>query len=195
MSLERMTKEEFTEMLDKEDLEQLQDRANLMNLEFKNNTRASTLKKLIIDAAYPEEETEAVEEVTPMETKPKKETFAEKRARVRAEATALKRVIVTCMNPAKSDWQGEYFTVSNKAIPTITRMVPFGLEWHVEQIILNQIEQRTFNQQTEKRVNGHVVNSYNVVPEFKIMELDQLTPQELKKLAADQAARGAIDSD
>ena len=116
------------------------------------------------------------------------------RMRLMKEAKILKRVLIINQNPTKKEWGGEYIGVSNSAIGTIKRYVPFDLETHVEDIILKQIKTRKMTRfYTEKNELGQKVRKFRLVPEFSVSMLDPLTPAELKQLADDQVKRGAID--
>ena len=98
------------------------------------------------------------------------------------------------MNPAKKEWEGEIFTVSNNAVGTVKRYVPFNTEdgWHVEHILLEQLRERQCQIfVTEKDSRGNKVRKGKLIREFAIEVLDPLTKEELAELAQRQAmARG-----
>lgn len=104
------------------------------------------------------------------------------------QAERLIRVRITCMNPVKSLWQGEIFTFGNDNM-TIKRMVPFERETHVEQAILGIIEARKYRVPIRPK-KGRSTNKMEVVlvPEFSVERLGALHQEELKDLAAQQAA-------
>ncbi len=110
-----------------------------------------------------------------------------------AEATKLVRVRVVNMNPTRRESKGEYITVSNKMVGTIKRFVPFDVVWHVEEFIYKTLKNRKFRKSVdEPDGKGGKISKNLFIPEFSVEVLPQLTEQELKDLAADQAARGAI---
>ena len=110
------------------------------------------------------------------------------------EATKLVRLRVVNMNPTRRESKGEYFSVSNKMIGTVKRFIPFDVEWHAEHVIYTTIRDRKFRKTLEESDGKGGKTSRNVfIPEFSVEVLPDLTTQELKDLAADQAARGAID--
>ncbi len=122
----------------------------------------------------------------------------ERHARLRKEANRLVRVRITCHQRQKSEYAGEIFTVSNSVIGTIKRYVPFGNPegWHVEQMILNMIQERQFVQHvTVTDRKGRKVKQPKLVPEFAIEIMKPLTPKELTELARKQAIANNIDKD
>jgi hypothetical protein len=116
-----------------------------------------------------------------------------KRQELKLEATRLIRVLVMNQNPTKKEWRGEYLGVSNKAIGTIRKFIPYDIETHVEAVLVKNLKARKMSRfYTEKNERNQSVRKYRLVPEFSITMLDPLTPQELKDLAEDQTKRGAI---
>ena len=128
------------------------------------------------------------------------ETLPQKRIRLRKEATVLRRVIVTCLNPAKSNYPAEPFSASNSFTGDIgPRLVPFNTEkgTHVEQILLNVISERTFTQRytVKDPTTGGDITKDRQQPEFAITYLDELTPKELQTLADRQAKEDTVSDD
>lgn len=128
------------------------------------------------------------------EVAPKAEDTAEnpelKKLRLKREALKLVRVRITCMNPAKKEWEGEIITVANNAVGTVKRYVPFNTEdgWHVEHILLEQLRERQCQIfVTEKDSRGNKVRKGKLIREFAIEVLDPLTEEELRELAQRQA--------
>ena len=128
---------------------------------------------------------------------PQPETLAEKRKRIRQEALALVRIRLTCMNPAKKEWDGEIITTGNSLVGTVTKYVPFNAEegWHVPQIMLEVLRNRQCQVfYTERTKNGIAVRKGKLIREFAIEVLPALTERELKDLAQRQAmAAGTSD--
>lgn len=118
------------------------------------------------------------------------ETPLQRRIRVKKEANELVRIRVTCMNPAKKEWDGEIFTTGNANIGTFKKYVPFNNEegWHVPRIILEMMKQRQCQIFTTVKTskNGIAVRKGKQIKEFAIEILDPLTPKELKELAQRQ---------
>jgi len=106
------------------------------------------------------------------------------------EANELVRVRITCMNPAKREWDGEIFTVSNTVVGTFKKFIPFNAEegWHVPRIIYNQLVDRQCQIfYSVKDARGNSVRRGKMIKEFAIELLPKLTAAELKDLAQRQA--------
>lgn len=125
------------------------------------------------------------------------ETIGQKRMRLKRHANELIRIRVTCMNPAKKEWEGEIIAGGNNLVGTLAKYIPFGADdgWHVPRIIYNVLRDRMaqiFVTVTDPRTKqkGRVGKQ---IKEFAIEVMDPLTPEELSELAARQAATRAID--
>jgi hypothetical protein len=112
------------------------------------------------------------------------ESPAALRARSIKEATALVRVRISTSNPDKQNRQGDWQQAGNNIIGTIRRYVPYNTIWHVEQILLNAM-QESFYQQRHGRLNA----KHRLVPEFVIEKLDAITPAEVAELKKIQNLR------
>lgn len=128
---------------------------------------------------------------------PDSETIAQKRLRLKRHANELIRIRVTCMNPAKKEWEGEIFSAGNNLVGTLRKYVPFGADdgWHVPRIMYNMIRDRMaqiFVTVLDEKKNK--VRKGKLIREFAIDVLDPLSPDELSELAARQAATRAIDA-
>lgn len=123
-------------------------------------------------------------------------TPGQKIKKMKQEALKLIRVNITCMNPAKREWNGEIFAVGNANLPTIKKFVPFNTVdgYHLPQIMLDMLKAREcqvfFN---EKQKNGVTMRKGKMIKEFAIEILPQLTEKELADLAKVQAAAGIIE--
>lgn len=119
------------------------------------------------------------------------ETPAQTRMRLKLEANELIRIRVTCMNPAKKDWDGEIFTAGNSAVGSFTKFVPFvdaDDGWHVPRIIYNQLVQRQCQVfVTTRDARGNTSRKGKLIKEFAIEVLPPLTAEELQDLAQRQA--------
>ena len=123
------------------------------------------------------------------------ESEAAKRLRLRNEAAALVRIRITCMNPAKKEWDGEIITAGNTAVGTFKKFVPFNVDdgWHVPTIIYKQLRDRMCQIFVTKVVNGEKSRRGKMIKEFAIEVLPQLTTEELAELARRQAMANSID--
>ena len=123
-----------------------------------------------------------------------KKTKGQIKAEQIKEAKRLIRFRVTCMDPSRKGWKGDYFTVMNSTFGTIKRYVPFNLIWHAEKAILKQIKRK--KRQEFYEVPGKFGTKRKLsrmVPMYAIEELPQLTTEELKELATQQALNRSIE--
>lgn len=123
------------------------------------------------------------------------ETEGQRRKRLRDEASALVRIRVTCMNPFKSEWEGEIITAGNRYAGTHKKYVPFNADegWHVPRIIYNQLAQRQCQVfHTVTLPGGKKIRKGKLIKEFAIEVLPPLTKEELHDLAQRQAMAGGL---
>lgn len=101
----------------------------------------------------------------------------------------LVRVRVTCMNPAKREWEGEIISVGSAKHGTFKKYVPFdGREWHIPQVIFDALKERkctVFHTVTDAR--GQKIRKGRLIDEFAVEVLPPLTPKELDQLKKEQA--------
>ena len=114
--------------------------------------------------------------------------------RERARASAMKRVIVTCMNPIKGDYRGEIFKARNHFSGAVTRFIGYsGEPQHVEQILLNVLKEKVFQTfVTKEDTRGNKYRAGVQRPEYTIVYLDNLTKKEVTELVEAQALNGSI---
>jgi hypothetical protein len=132
----------------------------------------------------------------PAVNKPVEETIQQKRARLKREAEKLVRIRVTCMNPAKREWEGEIFTAGNSLVGTHKKYVPFNTDdgWHVPHIIYKQIVNRKCQIFVSRKTKeGRVEREGKLINEFAVEVLPQLTEKELKELSRRQAMARSVD--
>lgn len=172
------------------ELENLKVRADKLGVKFHPSISADKLREKI-KAAQVEGEGEIPEKPQAKQaTGTDEESPGAKKVRLKREGLKLVRVRITCMNPTKKEWEGEIFTVSNNAVGTVKRYVPYNVEdgWHVEQILLNQLRERQCQIfVTEKDSRGNKIRKGKLIREFAIEVLDPLTEEELHDLAQRQA--------
>lgn len=191
------------------ELDTLKARADQMGITYKSNIGVEALKAKINakldDKPDPGDGDEAQAGTTaqtqtlptPPPAAPVELTKAQQEQKFRDEQQkehmALVRVRVSCLNPMKSQVKGEFITVANKYLGTVTKFVPFGEQtdegFHIPKILLAEMRNRKFNSVTTKKgPNGQMLPTQRLVPEFAIEELEPLTEQELARLAAAQLA-------
>lgn len=135
---------------------------------------------------------------TPQEDPPTdaEETESQRRNRLRQEASKLVRIRLTCMNPHKKEWQGEFITAGNSVVGTFTKYIPFNADegWHVPHIIYEQLRDRECQVfVTVRDSKGNATRKGKTIKEFSIEVLPPLTEEELKDLARRQAMAKSVD--
>lgn len=173
--------DEYEEELVQDELDSLKARATLLGIKYHPSSGVESLKEKI--RAHLSEET--VVEKAPQQSGQESETQLHQR--LKKEASRQIRCRVTCMNPNKKEWEGELFTVGNAIVGTHKAMVPFDVDWHVRQIIFNQIKERKCQIFYTVRENGRKVRRGKLTKEFSIEILPDLTAKELAALAQRQA--------
>lgn len=189
--------------LSQDELTSLKARADMLGIQYHPSIGLEKLRDKVAEAlakAAPDDKApapDADKAKAPAEVAaPEPETLGQRRKRLKLESLALVRIRVTCMNPAKKEWEGEIFTVGNSAIGSVTKYVPFNADegWHVPKIIYEQLLQRQCQVfYTERSKNGINVRKGKLIREFAIELMPSLTKDELEELARRQAASHAID--
>jgi len=176
-----------TEAATPTELDLLKERADKMGITYHPSIGLDKLKEKI--AAHTSGEVVKDEPVPKGKQVKPKETEAQRNYRLRMEALKLKRVQITCLNPAKASWSGEIISIGNSAIGTIKEFIPFNADegWHLPVAIIEVLKERKFQSFYTKKVNGRSEKRSKLVREFAIGDLDPLTEEELKTLAAKQA--------
>ena len=172
------------------ELENLKIRAEKLGVKFHPSISADKLREKIKAAQAEGEGSVGEQPEVKTSTGTDVESPAAKKLRLKREGLKLVRVRITCMNPTKKEWEGEIFTVSNNAVGTVKRYVPYNVEdgWHVEQILLNQLRERQCQIfVTEKDSRGNKIRKGKLIREFAIEVLEPLTEEELHDLAQRQA--------
>lgn len=178
-----------------DELDALKARANLLGVKFHPSISLEKLREKV-NAAVTSDGAATSEEEAKDPAEPKQETIGEKRKRLKTEALKLVRIRLTCLNPAKKEWEGEIITVGNSLIGSVKKFVPFNADdgWHVPHVIYQQLKERqcqVFYTATDAR--GIKVRKGKLIKEFAIEVLPPLTKEELEELARRQAMAKAID--
>lgn len=167
-----------------DELTALKERAELMGVKFHPSISLEKLREKV-NAALNSSDAPTEEE------KPKNNS----RLEAQRKASELVRIRVTCMNPAKKEWEGEIFTVGNSTVGTFKKYIPFNADegWHVPRIIYEQLKERECQIFVTKRdERGNTTRSGKLIKEFAIEVLPQLTAEELKDLAQRQAMAKSV---
>lgn len=174
-----------------DELTVLKARADMLGLKYHPSVGVDKLREKINAATAVDEPEEKAVLVEP------EETTSQRRFRKRKEATELVRIRVSCMNPAKKEWDGEIITAGNSLVGTFSKFIPFTDAedgWHVPRIIYNQLVQRQCQVFTTTRDGrGNSSRKGKLIKEFAIEVLPNLTVPELAELAQRQAMSKAID--
>ena len=183
------------EVVVQDELDALKARANLLNVKFHPSISLEKLREKV-NAAVTSDGAATSEEEAKDPAEPKQETIGEKRKRLKTEALKLVRIRLTCLNPAKKEWEGEIITVGNSLIGSVKKFVPFNADdgWHVPYVIYQQLKERQCQIfQTATDARGNKVRRGKLIKEFAIEVLPPLTKEELDELARRQAMAKAID--
>lgn len=193
--------EDQTQDIQEDPLTVLKARADLMGVKYHPSISLEKLRDKVAAAlaadggAASEGEAAAVE--TPQaSTGEVVETEGQRKKRKKAEAAALVRIRISCMNPAKKEWDGEIFTAGNSLVGTFSKYVPFNAEegWHVPKIILEMIQARQCQVfVSDRTARGVTVRKGKLIKEFAVEVLPALTPAELAELARRQAVAQSVD--
>ena len=191
-----MNEIENEDVIVQDELTTLKERATLMGVKFHPSISLDKLREKVNAATdesdEPDDEVVSAKVVAPVI----EETVNQKRNRLKKEALALVRIRLTCMNPAKAEWEGEIFTIGNSSIGSVKKFVPFNADdgWHVPNIILQQLQERQCQVfVSAKDARGNNVRRGKLIKEFAIEVLPPLTEKELEELARRQAMSKAID--
>lgn len=116
-----------------------------------------------------------------------------RRMALRDEARRLVRVVITCMDPMKKEFQGEIITAGNAVVGSFRKFVLFNEPYCIPNIILKQLKEKQCQIfTTVKGENGQKFRKGKQIKAYAIQELPMFTEEELAELAADQRARKAI---
>lgn len=163
---------------EQEEFQLLLARANTLGLSVHPKIGLATLREKVANAVGTTEESD--------NTNALRET-------IHSEAMKLVRCAITNLDPSKSGIHGEFITVANEYIGSVTKFIPFGeagQSYHIPNCIYEALLEREF--QVIRRVKIPNTNKerieYFMTKEYNIQVLPQLTPEELQNLALKQAA-------
>jgi len=184
------------------ELDTLKKRAAQLGIKHHWNIGVDKLRELVNEALDPSPATAAEtvkKEETPAVSKSKIKTTVEmaynpdgtpNRAWFKKDASRQVRVVVNCMNPHKSEYEGDIYTVSNKYAGTFKKFVPFNNPegWHIPNIIYQHLKERECQIFiTVKNEQGNRVRKGKMIKEFAIEVLPPLTHEEMHNLSQRQS--------
>ena len=189
--------EDFDQPVESE-LDALKLRAETLGIKFHPAISLDKLRERVEEAMEAPVETPTEESGVPVATGSRKTVHntGKTAEELLDDARKLVRVRVTCMNPAKREWEGEIFTAGNSIVGTHRKYVHYNTDWHVPNIIFKMMKARKCQVfTTSKARNGVQIRQSKMIPEFSIDVLEPLTEQELKELAQRQKmASGSAES-
>jgi len=179
-----------------DELATLKARADLMGIKYHPNTGIDKLKAKINNTLSADDEVKPVEPVGNSAYLTEKQFKDEEFKLRKSNAGKLVRVRVTCMNPAKKEWDGEILSVGSAKMGTFKKFVKFNTDdgWHIPFIIYEYMKERKcsiFHTITDAK--GQKIRKSKLVNEFNIEVMPPLTPEELKALAQQQAMEAGKD--
>lgn len=162
------------------ELELLKTQADILQLKYKSNVTAKTLRKQIMEALAEDDDSEGLSN--------------KERQEMINENTKLVRCIIMPVASHMRDYQGQIFSAGNSALGIISKYVLFNTEYHVPNILLKQIQAQEFQYFVKRNVNGEEFRESKMRKAFNVEILDPLTDDELKELARNQENRNAIEA-
>lgn len=166
------------ETLVQDEVQSIKERLDLMGVKYHHNAKLETLRALLDSSLAPKEVNTEVAQRN------------QARKQLHDEAMALVRCRIACMNPGKKDWVGEIFTTGNSVLGIVRKFIPYNCEaaesYHIPRILLNSMRDRKYLQVRSIKTRSGAIQENVFVPEFQIVELPPLTPDELKELAEAQ---------
>ena len=178
-----------------DELTTLKARADLLGIGYHPSIGLTKLKEKIAQALAEEDEGSAPQVPSASATEVV-ESEGQRKQRLKKDAAALLRIRLTCLNPAKKEWDGEIITAGNSTVGTFKKFIPFNAPdgWHVPRIIYNQLVQRECQIFVSVRDGrGNMTRTGKTIREFAVEVLPPLNQDELDELARRQAMAKAID--
>ena len=181
-----------------DELATLKARADLMGIKYHPNTGIDKLKAKINNTLSNDSDDDGKATNTLASTNYLTEKeFREEEFKLRkSNAGKLVRVRVTCMNPAKKEWDGEILSVGSAKMGTFKKFVKFNTDdgWHIPFIIYEYMKERKCSIfLTITDAKGQKIRKAKLVNEFNIEVMPPLTAEELKALAQQQAMEAGKD--
>ena len=178
-----------------DELTTLKARADLLGIGYHPSIGLTKLKEKIAQALAEEDEGSAPQVPSASATEVV-ESEGQRKQRLKKDAAALLRIRLTCLNPAKKEWDGEIITAGNSTVGTFKKFIPFNAPdgWHVPRIIYNQLVQRECQIFVSVRDGrGNMTRTGKTIREFAVEVLPPLNQDDLDELARRQAMAKAID--
>lgn len=160
----------------KDELTLLREQADILGVPYTEKTTKTALKKAVAEKLTQQDSEDITNTVRELEN----------------ENLKLVRVIITPNDNLKRDYPGEYFSVGNSVISTISRYVPYNTEWHIENMLLKMLKEKQYQQFTTRKVGDKEIVETKQLPAYTIQEIPPLTKEELEELKQRQLARKGV---
>lgn len=184
----------------------LKQRARMMGITFSNNIGLESLRSKIAEAQAGEVEKpaeEAATKINPLNGAVVKEDPAAPvkslRQQILEENLRLVRLRIVNLDPKKKDLPGEFFTVANEYLGTVTKFIPYGEVtdggYHVPYCLYKMLRDKKFlsiRTKNDRSNSNQIKVEQRWAAEFSLEIMDPLTPDELQKLATAQTAAGNL---
>lgn len=171
-----------------EELVLLKQRADLLGIKYSNNIGLETLRAKVNEKL----ENQNLDNQVHLDK-------VALRKKIQEEQMKLIRIRLNVLNPAKSAWRGEIFTIANSVLGTVKKFVPYDPKfyengYHVPYCIYKMLQDKTYLniKVTKDPRTGREVPHTSFAKEFGIEVLPALTREELAELAKEQAAGNRI---
>jgi hypothetical protein len=110
-----------------------------------------------------------------------------------AELMKLKRVTIKPLNPNELHQKTKYFCVMNRYL-TLRKAILFDKPIFLEQIMIDHIKGLNYVQVPSNLDNTQPTTETKIVPAYSVIDLPDLTKEELNQLKKDKALRDAANS-
>lgn len=174
------------------ELAEARSQADAMGISYHHRAKAETIRRLIAESSgYTAPPAPQMKSGGPRFGRGKVMSSAEykqeeSRKRIR-NAGALVRVQVTCMDPTKKNWDGEFISVGSSKMGTFKKFVPYnGLPYHLPRAILDEMKTRKCTVFINEKRGGETFKRGKLIDKYAIQELPPLTSEELEELARQQ---------
>lgn len=197
---EQVNDQDSSELPKQDELTVLKARADFLGVAYHPSIGVEKLREKIEAkmSDKPDPDTVALSKPAEVAADDGKESELAYRARMKKEANELIRIRITCMNPAKKEWEGEIFTIGNGIVGTHKKYVPFNAPdgWHVNKMIYQFLQDRQCQLfRNEKTKGGVTIRKGYLIKEFAIEVLPPLTQKELDELGRRQAMQAGLTVD
>lgn len=176
-------------MEEPKELIELKEKADLMGIKYSKKISIEALKQKINEHV---ENANLANESKQEILKIKEQIFKENMKLVRCR--------ITCLDPNRDNLKGEFITVANSYLGTVTKFVPYNTPaaeaYHLPYIIYKRLKKLKYakREATDKlSPNDTFTDNYVMRPAFNVDVLEPLTEKELNELALVQARTGSID--